>query len=82
MMVKIAELKSKLSSYVARVQTGLDFIVTNHGKAVARLVPIDETKTIAPRSKKHVGKIPIPRFEHSVRSIDDLFADRRRDRKR
>ncbi len=36
----IAELKAKLSEYVARAKAGEDVIITDRGRPVARLVPL------------------------------------------
>lgn len=40
--VGIRELRLNLSRYVARVRTGTEVIVTDHGRPVARLAAIDE----------------------------------------
>jgi prevent-host-death family protein len=40
--VGIRELKDQLSRYVQMVRSGGEVIVTDHGRAVARLVPVDE----------------------------------------
>ncbi len=37
----IAELKAKLSEYVARAKAGEDVLITDRGRPVARLVPLD-----------------------------------------
>jgi prevent-host-death family protein len=39
MQVGIAELKARLSEYLARVQAGEELIVADRGKPVARIVP-------------------------------------------
>jgi prevent-host-death family protein len=36
----IAELKAKLSEYVARAKAGEDVLITDRGRPVARLVPL------------------------------------------
>lgn len=36
----VAELKAKLSEYLARVKAGEDVVVTERGRPVARLVPV------------------------------------------
>ncbi len=36
----IAELKAKLSEYVARAKAGEDVVITDRGRPVARLVPL------------------------------------------
>ncbi len=38
----IAELKAKLSAYLARVKAGEEILVTEHNVPVARIVPIGE----------------------------------------
>ncbi len=38
--VGVAELKASLSQYLARVQAGETVVVTDHGRPVARLVPV------------------------------------------
>lgn len=40
--VGIRELRLNLSKYVARVRDGAEVIVTDHGRPVVRLSPIDE----------------------------------------
>ena len=40
-LVGVAELKAALSSYLARVREGETVTVTDHGRPVAKLVPID-----------------------------------------
>lgn len=45
--VGVAELKASLSSYLARVKAGEAVVVTEHGRPVARLVPIAAEDDIA-----------------------------------
>jgi prevent-host-death family protein len=46
MEVGIRELRADLSRWVKRVQGGEEVVVTDRGKAVARLVPLDGERTI------------------------------------
>jgi prevent-host-death family protein len=39
LQVGIAELKARLSEYLARVQEGEEIVVADRGRAVARLIP-------------------------------------------
>lgn len=39
--VGIAKLKASLSAYLAQVKAGHELIVTEHGRPIARLIPID-----------------------------------------
>jgi len=41
--VGVRELKNQLSRYIDQACAGTEIIVTEHGKPVARLVPIEET---------------------------------------
>jgi prevent-host-death family protein len=46
MEVGIRELRADLSRFVRRVRAGEEVVVTDHGRAVARLVPIDGERKI------------------------------------
>lgn len=68
MEVGIRELRADLSKYVKRVRAGEEVVVTDHGKAVARLVPIGERKIdrlireglVIPARKPWRGPLPKP----------------------
>jgi prevent-host-death family protein len=45
MEVGIRELRLNLSRYVGRVKDGTEVIVTEHGRPVARLVPVEDAET-------------------------------------
>lgn len=40
--VGIRVLRDNLSRYISRVREGEEVVVTDHGKAVARIVPLDQ----------------------------------------
>lgn len=40
--VGVAELKAKLSHFLARVRNGSEVLVTDHGRPVARIVPVTD----------------------------------------
>lgn len=44
--VGIRELKNNLSRYIAEVKDGAELTVTEHGRPVARLVPIGGERTV------------------------------------
>jgi prevent-host-death family protein len=46
MEVGIRELRAHLSRYLIAVRGGSELTVTDHGKAVARLVPLDQPRVI------------------------------------
>ena len=79
--VSVAELKSKLSHYLAAVRSGKEIVVTSHRHSIARIVPIEEGATdlkIIPARKpvstlKHLKGVKL-----KVDLVADLLADRRR----
>ena len=42
----VSELKSHLSEYLSRVKAGSEILITDHGKPVARLVPLSRSKNL------------------------------------
>lgn len=46
MEVGIRALRDRLSEFVDRVRAGEELVVTDRGRAVARLVPIDHERTL------------------------------------
>lgn len=42
--VGIKELKAKLSSYMDKVQHGEEVIITEHGKEIARVIPVSKER--------------------------------------
>jgi prevent-host-death family protein len=68
--VGVRELKNNLSAYLRRVRDGEAVRVTSHGKAIADLVPADDTETelarliaagrVTPASKPHSKRAPRP----------------------
>lgn len=69
MEVGIRELRADLSRFVKRVRAGEEVVVTDHGKAVARLVPLEGERTfdrlvregiIIPAPKPWRGKLLKP----------------------
>ena len=67
MDVGIRELRADLSRWVRRVSEGEEVVVTDHGRPVARLVPIGEERKIdrliregAITPSTHRGPRPVP----------------------
>lgn len=68
--VGIRELRLNLSRYVARVRTGTEVIVTDHGRPVARLGPITDEEAhyqrlvregiVTPAKRKKRTSLPPP----------------------
>jgi prevent-host-death family protein len=42
----VSELKARLSEYLNQVKAGMEVLVTDRGKPVARLVPVSRTKDL------------------------------------
>lgn len=79
--VSVAELKSKLSQYLAAVKTGKEIVVTSHRHSIARIVPIDKSGDdlqIIPAKKPVSALKKIKGLNLKVDLVADLLADRRR----
>ena len=48
-LLSVYEAKTHLSSYLQRASLGESFVVTSHGKPMAKIVPIAEQQTEDPR---------------------------------
>jgi prevent-host-death family protein len=42
----VSELKARLSEYLAHVKSGMEVLITDRGKPVARLVPLSRSKDV------------------------------------
>lgn len=85
MEVGIRELRDHLSRYVDEVRGGSEVVVTDHGRAVARLVPIGVPRlldrlidegvvTRAPVEHRPLAKPPV----RARGTVSDLVAEQRR----
>ena len=81
----VRELRDNLSRYLSIVRDGHDVTVTDHGKAVARLVPLDQPRTIDRLISEGLISPPVhqkrPRTAPPVRgsgTVSDLVAEQRR----
>ena len=81
----VRELRDHLSRYLDLVRAGREVTVTDHGKAVARLVPLDQPRPLdrlvaeglvtparAPKRSRSAGAVA------SDGTVSDLVADQRR----
>jgi prevent-host-death family protein len=83
--VGVRELKNGLSAFLARVKEGEEVVVTDHGKPVARLVPIDRsTDRLAELVAAGLVRPPLrPRTPlgpliEAEGTVSDLVAEQRR----
>lgn len=85
MEVGIRELRADLSRFIKRVRAGDEIVITDRGKAVARIVPLDGQRKIdrliaagivkpAPRRTPH----PVPEPVEGVGPVSDLVVEGRR----
>jgi prevent-host-death family protein len=84
MEVGVRELRNNLSRYLDRVRDGEEVIVTDRGRAIARVLPVGGERVLdrliaegvvtpAPKARLRAGK-PIK----SKGTVSDLVADQRR----
>jgi prevent-host-death family protein len=84
MEIGIRELRDGLSKHLAAVRSGRTVTVTDHGKPVARIVPIDEPTPLERlRAEGRVRpaqrrKRPAPEPVAAAGTVSDLVGDQRR----
>jgi prevent-host-death family protein len=84
MDVGIRELRDGLSRHLAEVRGGRTITVTDHGKPIARIVPVDQLTALErlvaegrvrrPKRRKRPAPIPAP----TDGTVSDLVAEQRR----
>jgi prevent-host-death family protein len=82
--VGVRELRNNLSRYLARVQSGEEVVVTDHGRAVARVLPLDGNRALdrlidaglvtPARQAKRASSRPLK----TAGAVSDLVAQQRR----
>jgi prevent-host-death family protein len=80
--VSVAELKSKLSKYLAAVKNGKEIVVTSHRHPIARIMPIENNAAddlqITPARKPVSSLKNIKGIKLSFDPVEYLLEDRRR----
>jgi prevent-host-death family protein len=81
----VRELRDHLSRYLSVVRNGQEVTVTDHGKAVARLVPLDQPRPIDRLTSEglisppaHKKRQRTPPEASSSETVSDLVAEQRR----
>ena len=82
--VGIRDLRNHLSRHLERVQAGEEIVVTDRGRAIARVLPIDGERTIdrliregrVTPAKQRKRTLPVPLRTKST--VSDLIAEQRR----
>lgn len=84
MNVGVRELRDGLSRHLAEVRAGHTVTVTDHGRPVARIVPITESTALERLIDEgrvmvgQVGKRPSPKPQATGSFVSDLIGDQRR----
>jgi prevent-host-death family protein len=65
--VGVRVLRDNLSRYISRVREGEEVVVTDHGKAVARIVPIDRPGQLERLVAEGVVTLPLDRERTPLR---------------
>jgi prevent-host-death family protein len=80
--VSVAQLKSKLSQYLAAVKNGKEIVVTSHRHPIARIIPMETTAAddlqIIPARKPVSSLREIKGIKLSFDPVECLLEDRRR----
>ena len=85
MDVGIRELRASLSRYLERVKAGEEIVVTEHGKPVARLVPMNGERKIdrliregvVRPARSRTGRLPEPIRLKSGATVSDIVIEQR-----
>lgn len=89
--VGVRDLRENLRSWLDRVQKGEDVIVTERGRAIAQLTPLDSGRTrleelvglgivrppLRPK-RKDIDILRLPELEGEGQSLSDLVVEERR----
>ncbi len=84
MEVGVRELRENLSRYLARVRAGEEMVITNRGRAIARVLPIQAERALDRLIREGLVTRASGRSRRSGRPIDaagtvsDLVSDQRR----
>ena len=82
--VGIRELRDHLSSYLERVQSGQELVVTDRGRAIARVLPMEGERALdrliregrVNPAKQRTRSRPEP--QRTAGTVSDLVAEQRR----
>ena len=76
--VPIAEFKDKMSEYIAAAEAGEEVIITRHGRAAAKLVPVVDVASLRRQRERAAGRLIAHRRkmirEGRTASIEELIA--------
>jgi prevent-host-death family protein len=86
----VAEMKAKLSEFLTRVRAGSEVLITDHGRPVARIVPVSDPRgelaeleraglVRAGEMRLPKGFLDLPRPEISGPGVADAIVEERRE---
>ncbi len=84
MSIGIRELRDSLSKQLASVQAGHTVTITSHGRAIARIVPVDQpTKLEQLRAEGRIrapssARRPLPELVEATGLVSELIDEQRR----
>lgn len=76
--VPVATFKDKVSEFIAAAEQGDEIVITRHGKAAARLVPITDQDMVEERGRAAWEKLRVlrdqARAEGRTATIEEMIA--------
>ncbi|HEX8402967.1 MAG TPA: type II toxin-antitoxin system Phd/YefM family antitoxin [Allosphingosinicella sp.] len=76
--VPVAEFKDRVSEYVAAAEAGDEIVITRHGKAAARLVPVEDEEAARARARAAAARLKEMRdkmrAEGRTATIEEIIA--------
>ncbi len=77
----VSKLKSSLSEYLLKVKAGEEVIITDRGKPIAKIVPLDREETAIPPHFLTMEKAGLVRIGRSMLNKDFWKMPRPKDKK-
>ncbi len=68
--IGIRELRDHLSQYLEQVKAGEEIVVTDRGRAIARLVPVERESTLDRLIRE--GRVTLPTRDHRTALSDPI----------
>lgn len=80
MQVSVSEAKGQLTDLVRRAEAGDEIVLTRHGRAAVRLVPVEQERDAASRralvkAVRRSAAIHVTAGPSAARSQDDLYGE-------
>lgn len=83
--VPVATFKDKVSEYIAAAEAGDEIIITRHGKAAAKLVPVEDEEAARARARAAAERLKAMRdkmrAEGRTATIEEMIAWKNEGRK-